>query len=110
MCKSHRAAAILSILFFGSLAVFPACAPRPFDRATEEGKLLRIDAEWADLATAGKDVDKIVSYWSDDAILMFPGQPLIKGGRPWIQNPLEIRNTDVLARRQAGVYARVRMK
>jgi hypothetical protein len=31
--------------------------------------LLRRDAEWADLANTGKDLDKIVSFWSDDAIL-----------------------------------------
>jgi hypothetical protein len=45
----------------------------------EEAKLLRRDAEWADLATAGKDIDKIVSYWSDDAVVIFPGQPVIEG-------------------------------
>ena len=50
-----------------------------FDAVAEEAKLLRRDAEWADLATAGKDVDKIVSYWSDDAVLMLPGQPVITG-------------------------------
>ena len=50
-----------------------------FDAATEEAKLLRRDAEWADLATAGKDVDKIVSYWSDDALIMMPGQPVVEG-------------------------------
>ena len=52
---------------------------RAFDAAEEEAKLLRRDAEWADLARAGKDVDKIVSYWTEDAVLMFPGQPLIEG-------------------------------
>ena len=37
------------------------------------------DAEWADLASEGKDVDKIVSYWSDDAVLIFPRQPVLEG-------------------------------
>lgn len=50
-----------------------------FDAAAEETKLLRRDAEWADLAKAGKDVDKIVSYWTEDAVLIFPGQPVIEG-------------------------------
>jgi uncharacterized protein (TIGR02246 family) len=35
--------------------------------------------EWADLAVAGKDIDKVVSYWSDDAVVIFPGQPVIEG-------------------------------
>ncbi|MDQ6708465.1 MAG: nuclear transport factor 2 family protein [Acidobacteriota bacterium] len=50
-----------------------------FDPTAEEQKLLRRDAEWADLATAGKDIDKIVSYWSDDAVVIMPGQPVIQG-------------------------------
>ena len=37
------------------------------------------DAEWANLATAGKDIEKIVSYWSDDAVIIFPGQPVLEG-------------------------------
>src|SRR5437870_9437281 len=61
------------------LSVFVSCSQRSFDAVTEQANLLRRDAEWADLATAGKDVDKIVSYWSDDAILIFPGQPVLEG-------------------------------
>ena len=45
----------------------------------EQARLLHQDAEWSDLASAGKDVDKIVSYWSDDAVLIFPGQPVLEG-------------------------------
>ena len=59
--------------------VLAGCPQRGFDPATEQAKLLRRDAEWADLAWAGKDVDKIVSYWSDDAVLIFPGQPVLEG-------------------------------
>jgi ketosteroid isomerase-like protein len=55
------------------------CSRRQFDPATEGEKLLRRDAEWSDLATAGKDVEKVVSYWSDDAVLIFPGQPVLEG-------------------------------
>lgn len=40
---------------------------------------MRRDADWANLATAGKDVDKIVSYWTDDAVVMEPGQPAVEG-------------------------------
>jgi ketosteroid isomerase-like protein len=50
-----------------------------FDAAAEGQKLLKRDAEWADLATSGKDVEKVVSYWSDDAVLMMSGQPVITG-------------------------------
>ena len=56
-----------------------SCSRPQFNSAAEAEKLLRRDAEWADLAAAGKDVDKVVSYWSDDAVLMFPGQPTLEG-------------------------------
>src|SRR5438105_9330290 len=56
-----------------------SCSERYFDSKTEGEKLLRRDAEWADLATAGKDVEKVVSYWTEDAVLIFTGQPVIEG-------------------------------
>ena len=56
-----------------------SCSQRDFDSVAEGQKLLRRDAEWADLATDGKDIEKIVSYWSDDAVLIFPGQPVLEG-------------------------------
>ena len=61
------------------LLVLVGCSQRGFDPAAEQTKLLRRDAEWADLAAAGKDIEKIVSYWSDDAVLIFPGQPVLEG-------------------------------
>jgi uncharacterized protein (TIGR02246 family) len=59
--------------------ILTSCSQHQFDPKTEGEKLLRRDAEWADLATAGKDVDKVVSFWSDDAVVIFPGHPLVRG-------------------------------
>ncbi len=67
------------LLPFVTLVVAGACARPPFDVAAEQQKLLRRDAEWADTAAAGKDVEKIVSYWSDDALVIEPGQPVYEG-------------------------------
>ncbi|MGA8617264.1 MAG: DUF4440 domain-containing protein [Candidatus Sulfotelmatobacter sp.] len=70
-----------------------ACTRARFDAATEQQKLLRRDADWADAATAGKDVEKIVSYWSDDALVMEPGQPVIEGKaaiRAYVAESLQI--------------------
>src|SRR5262249_54963974 len=55
------------------------CSPAPFDAKAEGGKLLARDAEWASAASAGHDVNKIVSYWSDDALLVPQGQPIAEG-------------------------------
>ncbi len=66
------------LLPFAALWLVVGCAPR-FDPATEAKKLLARDAEWADAALAGKDLDKIVSYWTDDALVVPQGQPILEG-------------------------------
>jgi len=66
-------------MLLAALIITSACTRATFDPAAEGPKLLQRDAEWADAASAGKDIDKIVSYWSDDAIVMVPGQPLYEG-------------------------------
>jgi ketosteroid isomerase-like protein len=60
-------------------AVLIACSSPHFDSSTAQATLLRRDSEWADAAKSGKDLDKIVSYWTDDALIMFPGQLTIEG-------------------------------
>jgi hypothetical protein len=47
--------------------------------ASEGQKLLQRDREWAQVASEGKDVDKVVSYWTDDAKLFNSGQPVLEG-------------------------------
>ena len=61
------------------LLILVSCSRHAFDPVMEQAKLLHRDAEWADLASAGKDVDEIVSFWSYDAMLIFPGQPVPRG-------------------------------
>ena len=60
------------------LVVAGGCSRLALDAKAEEAKLLKRDAEWA-AAAAGKDVEKIISYWSDDALVMPPGQPALEG-------------------------------
>ncbi|MGH9866965.1 MAG: YybH family protein [Candidatus Polarisedimenticolia bacterium] len=44
----------------------------------EREALLKTDKEWAAAASTG-DVDRIVSYWTNDAIVLPPGAPAIVG-------------------------------
>jgi ketosteroid isomerase-like protein len=67
----------MSIVLCG--LVLCGCAPPPFDAVGEGRKLAARDAEWANLSRDGKDVDKIVSYWTDDARVILPGQPVYDG-------------------------------
>ena len=73
MCDPH------ATCFFSLLSSSLLAALTVTDPLAEQAKLSRRDAEWAALASAGKDVEKIVSYWSDDAVLIFPGQPVLEG-------------------------------
>ena len=55
------------------------CGRPAFDAKAEEAKLLARDAEWAAAAAEGKDVDRVVSYWTDDAFVLPPGRPAVEG-------------------------------
>ena len=56
---------------------------RDMDKARAE--LQRVDAAWAGAAAAARDVEQIVSFWADDAIVIPPGQmPII--GKTAIRN------------------------
>jgi uncharacterized protein (TIGR02246 family) len=43
-----------------------------------QSQILQIDAEWSG-AAQGRDVDRVVSFWADDAIVFPPGSPPLKG-------------------------------
>ena len=61
-------------------ATASACATAPaFDPKAEGAALLARDAEWAATAADGKDVEKTISYWSDDAVVIPPGLPVVEG-------------------------------
>jgi ketosteroid isomerase-like protein len=50
--------------------------------AADEATLRNLDAEWSKAAATTKDVDKTVSYYSDDAIVMPPNIPTLTGKEP----------------------------
>jgi len=63
------------------------------DLIEEEARLLKRDAEWAALASTGTDVDRILSYWTDDAVLVAPGMPSVVGKtalREYVLSSLDI--------------------
>jgi uncharacterized protein (TIGR02246 family) len=51
---------------------------KPVDLERERESLRRSDREWARAAGSG-DVEKIVSYWTDDAVVLPPGAPALVG-------------------------------
>jgi uncharacterized protein (TIGR02246 family) len=43
-----------------------------------QSQILRLDAEWS-RAAQDRDVDRVVSFWSDDATVFPPGSPSVAG-------------------------------
>jgi len=49
------------------------------DTTAAREEIVRLDREWAAAAAAGRDVELILSFWSDDASVLPPGAPPIVG-------------------------------
>lgn len=46
--------------------------------ATEQAALMQVSRDWAQASASG-DVERIVSFWADDAVVLPPGQPAVVG-------------------------------
>jgi len=68
------------VLFLLVLALLTACQTQATSdtRADDETALKKLDDEWSRAAGA-RDVDKTISYYSDDAVVMPPNIPTLAG-------------------------------
>lgn len=74
-----------------------SCAEQGIDREAEAEKLLEHSREWAK-AAMDKDVEKIVSYWAEDAVLMSPDEPALVGSqalREMVEGSMGIQGFEV---------------
>ena len=72
MTRTGRVALLLIALSSSALAA-------PNEKASgAKAEILRLDAEWAKAAEA-RDLERILSYWSDDASVFPPGSPALVG-------------------------------
>jgi ketosteroid isomerase-like protein len=63
------------------------------DLERERKRLLERDAEWAALSSKGQEVERILSFWSDDARVFAPGLPPLSGKaalRSYVEGALAI--------------------
>jgi ketosteroid isomerase-like protein len=61
------------------------------DASAERMLLLKRDREWAALASEGRDIDRILSYWTEDAVVLPPGFAPVIGKaalRDYVENSL----------------------
>jgi ketosteroid isomerase-like protein len=56
------------------------CAAAPsIDLDAERTTLLDTDRQWLSAVTEGRDVERIVSFWAEDAVVIPPGLPPVVG-------------------------------
>lgn len=55
-----------------------SCSQPKVDKQAEGEKVMQISKEWSEVASSG-NVEKTVSYWADNAVLMSSGQPPLNG-------------------------------
>lgn len=60
------------------LIILSGCGEKNIDTKAEGEKLMQISREWSKSA-ATDSVEKTLSYWADDAVMMSSGQPPLKG-------------------------------
>ncbi len=69
--KSIYSLILLSIFFI-------ACNDATVDTKAEGEKLMQLSRDWSKVAQTDS-IDKALSYWADDAVVMLPGDEAIKG-------------------------------
>ena len=64
------------------------------DIDAEKARLLQRDAEWVLAASEGRDVERILSFWTDDAVVLPPDFPAIVSGkaalRTYVESSLQV--------------------
>jgi ketosteroid isomerase-like protein len=76
MCSIRGIAA--AHLPIGAGAYHPGCSQKAPAKGADVKALLDTSRAWSSTVATG-DVDKIVSYWTDDGVVMMPGEPLRRG-------------------------------
>jgi ketosteroid isomerase-like protein len=66
----------LTILFLFSVLL--ACSTPQINAKMEGERLMQISRDWSKTAS-GDSIEKTLSYWADDAVVMAPGQPALIG-------------------------------
>ena len=64
--------------FIGLSVIFFTCTSKSTDIKSEETKLINTSKAWS-LTAQSNNIENILSYWADDAVVMSPGQPVYKG-------------------------------
>lgn len=78
---------IISITLVSISFIIVCCGQKKIDAIAEGEKLMAVSREWSQ-TVANKDYEKVLNYWSDDAIIILPNQASVKG-KAAIRNMVE---------------------
>lgn len=80
------------ILFMGY-----GCNEHEMDQKAEADKLMQLSKEWSE-SVKTRDVEEMISYWADDAILVSPNEAPVVGKeslRAMVQRSLKVPGFDI---------------
>lgn len=66
------------IIALSLLVTLSSCVESRVDREAEEERLMQLSRQWAEVAATG-DLDSTLTFWADNAVMMPPGSPLLRG-------------------------------
>jgi len=95
--------------FAGVLFMITGCQSSHVNVSRETENLLATDRAWAQVCAAGQNADSILSYWTDDARVVMPGQPVLEGKsaiRQMVASSLAMHGFRITWTTQAAVVAR----
>ena len=68
----------ITIILLLTTIIVGSCIEKKVDTKSEGEKLMQISRDWSKAAETDS-IDKILSFWADDAVVMSPGQAPLKG-------------------------------
>lgn len=80
------------------VAVLVGCDQAGPDLEARRQALLEADSTWQAFASEGEDVDAILSYWAEDAVVYPPGRPALRGTesiREYVSSALDVPGFEI---------------
>lgn len=70
---------LVRLSFIGLLTLLiGSCTYKAADTEEIGEELMELSREWSEVTATG-DIDSVMSYWHEEAVLMAPGQPTLRG-------------------------------
>src|SRR3989337_783756 len=67
-----------NLIVIANVLLLLSCNQQKVDTKAEGEKVMQLSREWSNAASTG-DVEKIVRYWADDAVVISAGEPVLNG-------------------------------